>query len=69
MPRLTPRPAAFLVEQPHGAPTVMLDHAKAVEHAAWRHGTVEGLVRESLLAAAHERIQALEQELRAAGRS
>lgn len=65
MPRSTPRPAAFLIEADHQPPCVMLDHAKAVEHAAWKHGRVEGLVRESLYVEAVEKIRELTDKLAA----
>ena len=68
MPRRTERPVAFLVEATNQPPCVMLDHAKAVEHAAWKHGSTEGLVRESLYIAAVDRIDELTatmQQLRA----
>ncbi len=63
MPRATPRPVAFLIEAVGMAPAVMLDHAKAVEFAAFKHGTTSPLVRESLLLEALARIQELEDRI------
>lgn len=63
MPRLTERPVAFLVEATNQRPCVMLDHAKAIEHATWKHGAITGLVRESLLIDALETIRELRDKL------
>lgn len=63
MPRLTERPTAFLVEATNQLPCVMLDHAKAVDYASFRHGTITGLVRESLLINALETIRDLRDKL------
>jgi hypothetical protein len=55
---------AYLVEaRGPDRPAVMLDLARAVEHAAWRHGTVRTMVTEDELLAARARIERLEAEL------
>lgn len=56
-------PSAFLITGTGLQPGVMLDHARAVEHAAWKNATVTPLVPEHLLTAAHARIAELERKL------